>query len=62
MTAQVMAVQNELSLKISNVVLMGMGEPLDNYVNVMDFISILNNPYMLAIGKNHISVSTCVTT
>lgn len=59
MTAQVMAVQNELSLKISNVVLMGMGEPLDNYVNVMDFISILNNPYMLAIGKNHISVSTC---
>lgn len=59
MTAQVIAVQSELSIKISNVVLMGMGEPLDNYANVMDFISILKNPYMLAIGKNHISVSTC---
>ena len=59
MTAQVISIQQKLSIKISNIVLMGMGEPFDNYDNVMNFISILNNPYMLGIGKNHISVSTC---
>jgi len=59
MTAQVISIQQKFSIKISNVVLMGMGEPFDNYNNVMNFISILNNPYMLGIGKNHISVSTC---
>lgn len=45
--------------KISHVVVMGTGEPFDNYDNVMDFIRILNHPYGLAIGARHITVSTC---
>lgn len=59
MTAQLVAIQQRLSIKISNVVLMGIGEPFDNYDNVMDFISILNHPNMLNIGTRHISTSTC---
>ena len=38
---------------------MGIGEPFDNYDNVMDFIRIINSPYSLAIGARHITVSTC---
>jgi len=59
MTAQLIVIQQLLSIKISNVVLMGIGEPFDNYRNVMNFISILNHPYMLSIGTRHISTSTC---
>jgi 23S rRNA (adenine2503-C2)-methyltransferase len=49
----------EENSKISHVVVMGTGEPFDNYDNVMDFIRILNHPYGLAIGARHITVSTC---
>ena len=45
--------------RVSHVVIMGTGEPFDNYDNVMDFIRIINNPYSLAIGARHITVSTC---
>ena len=45
--------------RISHVVVMGTGEPFDNYDNVMDFIRILNHPHGLAIGARHITVSTC---
>src|SRR5574344_2900904 len=45
--------------RITHVVVMGTGEPFDNYDNVMDFIRILNHPYGLAIGARHITVSTC---
>ena len=45
--------------RISHVVVMGTGEPFDNYDNVMDFIRILNHPYGFAIGARHITVSTC---
>ena len=44
---------------VSHVVVMGTGEPFDNYDNVMDFIRIINHPKALAIGARHISVSTC---
>ena len=44
---------------VSHVVVMGTGEPFDNYDNVMDFIRIINHPKSLAIGARHISVSTC---
>ena len=44
---------------VSHVVVMGTGEPFDNYENVMDFIRIINHPKALAIGARHISVSTC---
>ncbi|MFA6755022.1 MAG: 23S rRNA (adenine(2503)-C(2))-methyltransferase RlmN [Bacilli bacterium] len=45
--------------RISHVVVMGTGEPFDNYDNVMDFIRILNHPYGFNIGARHITVSTC---
>ncbi len=62
MVAQVITM-NELLKKeerhVSHVVVMGTGEPFDNYENVMDFIRIINSPFALAIGARHISVSTC---
>jgi 23S rRNA (adenine2503-C2)-methyltransferase len=45
--------------KISNIVLMGSGEPFDNYEEVMKFIKIVNNPFGMSIGIRHITISTC---
>lgn len=45
--------------RVSHVVIMGIGEPFDNYDNVMNFIRIINHPKALAIGARHITVSTC---
>ena len=56
---QVVSVERDLDLKISHLVVMGIGEPLDNYENVMDFIRIVNHAKGLAIGQRHITVSTC---
>ena len=47
------------SKRVTHVVVMGTGEPFDNYDNVLDFIRILNHPHGLAIGARHITVSTC---
>ena len=55
---QVLAVEQDTGEKISNIVFMGIGEPLDNYDNVIKAIRILNNPKGLNIGARHISVST----
>ncbi len=55
---QVLAVQRDENIKISNVVFMGIGEPLDNYNNVVNAIKILNNQKGLSIGARHISIST----
>ena len=55
---QILAVQRDENIKISNVVFMGIGEPLDNYDNVMNAIKILNNQKGLNIGARHISIST----
>lgn len=49
----------EKNRRVSHVVVMGTGEPFDNYDNVLDFIRIINNPKALEIGARHISVSTC---
>jgi len=57
--AQVICVQKDLGQRISNVVMMGIGEPLDNFENVIKFIELLNAPDGLNIGQRHISVSTC---
>lgn len=54
-----MAVERDLGIKISNVVFMGIGEPLDNFDNVMNAIGIINNPKGMEIGARHISISTC---
>ncbi len=56
---QLMTVQKDLGERISNIVLMGMGEPLDNFDNVMTFLENVNNPLGLNIGHRHISLSTC---
>ena len=55
---QILAVEQDTGEKISNVVFMGIGEPLDNYENVIKAIRILNNQKGLNIGARHISVST----
>ena len=55
---QLLAVQRDENIKISNVVFMGIGEPLDNYDNVVNAIRIINNPKGINIGARHISVST----
>ena len=55
---QVLAVEQESNSKISNIVFMGIGEPLDNYDHVMQAIRIINNQKGLNIGARHISVST----
>ena len=55
---QILAVQRDEQIRISNIVFMGIGEPLDNFDNVMKAIKILNNPKGLNIGARHISIST----
>jgi 23S rRNA (adenine2503-C2)-methyltransferase len=55
---QLLAIERDLDVTISNIVFMGIGEPLDNYDNVMKAIEIINNPKGLNIGARHISIST----
>ena len=55
---QILAVEQDTGEKISNVVFMGIGEPLDNYDNVIKAIRIINNQKGLNIGARHISIST----
>ncbi len=55
---QIMAVERDENIRISNIVFMGIGEPLDNYDNVVGAIRIINNPKGLNIGARHISIST----
>ena len=55
---QILAVQRDENVKISNVVFMGIGEPLDNFENVVKAIEIINNQKGLNVGARHISIST----
>lgn len=55
---QILAVEQDTRIRISNVVFMGIGEPFDNYENVVNAIRIINYPKGLAIGARHISIST----
>jgi 23S rRNA (adenine2503-C2)-methyltransferase len=57
--AQILAAQKAVGERISNIVLMGSGEPLDNYDNVLKFIYLVNSEYGLNIGQRHITLSTC---
>lgn len=59
MLDQVLFAQKDSGLKISNIVLMGTGEPLDNYDNVVQFLRLVSCPEGLNIGMRHISLSTC---
>ncbi len=56
---QILAAEKETGEKISNIVMMGIGEPLDNFENVVKFLKIVNHPDSLNIGYRHISLSTC---
>ena len=55
---QLLAVEKDAGVRISNIVFMGIGEPLDNYENVINAIRIINNPKGINIGARHISIST----
>ncbi|MFR5756258.1 MAG: 23S rRNA (adenine(2503)-C(2))-methyltransferase RlmN [Lachnospiraceae bacterium] len=56
---QILKVEEDIKERVSHVVLMGIGEPFDNYDNVMKFINIINDPKGINIGIRHITVSTC---
>lgn len=56
---QIIFTQKDSGEKISNIVMMGIGEPLDNFDNVLRFLSLVNHPDGVNIGMRHISLSTC---
>ena len=59
MLEQVIFAQADGGVPVSNIVLMGIGEPLDNFDNVLRFLELVNHPLGLNIGMRHISLSTC---
>ena len=59
MVLQILKVEADIGMRISHVVLMGIGEPFDNYDNVISFVDIINNANGIALGSRHITISTC---
>ena len=59
MTLQVLTVSILENIRVSHVVVMGIGEPFDNYDNVLTFLNTINSSYGLEIGQRHLTVSTC---
>ena len=59
MVEQILLIEKDYGKRISSVVIMGIGEPLDNYDNVISFIKIINDDKGIAIGARHITLSTC---
>ena len=59
MVLQLLNIEKICNIKITHVVLMGIGEPFDNYQNVMNFIDIINSGKGMDIGARHITISTC---
>lgn len=58
MVRQILMIEDDIRERISSVVIMGIGEPFDNYENIMNFIRIINDNLGIAIGARHITVST----
>ena len=56
---QILYIEEDIKERISHVVVMGIGEPFDNYDNVMRFIKTINNHKGIGIGSRHITISTC---
>ena len=56
---QILMVEADLNIRISHIVLMGIGEPFDNYDNVLRFVKIINCGKGIDIGSRHITISTC---
>ena len=59
MLGQIIAAEKDMGERISNIVMMGIGEPLDNYDNTVTFLRLVNSEESLNIGMRHISLSTC---
>ena len=59
MVLQILKIEDDINKRISHIVLMGIGEPFDNYDNVMKFIKIVNDSKGIDIGARHITISTC---
>lgn len=59
MVLQILEVEKITGIRISHVVIMGIGEPFDNYDNVMSFVRIINSNKGISIGARHITISTC---
>ncbi len=59
MLDQVLSIQNDAGSRVGNVVVMGIGEPFDNYDNLVKFIRLINNKDGMNLGARHIAVSTC---
>ena len=59
MLSQIMTAQKDRGIRISNIVMMGIGEPFDNYENVVRFLTLVGDEKGLNIGMRHISLSTC---
>ena len=59
MVLQVLMVEQDITDRVSSVVLMGIGEPFDNYDNIIKFIRVINEDKGLKIGIRHITISTC---
>ena len=59
MVEQLLMIEKDIDKRITHVVIMGIGEPFDNYDNVMNFIKIITHPKGIDLGKRHVTVSTC---
>ena len=59
MVLEIMKIESDIGIRISHVVIMGIGEPFDNYSNIIDFVEIVNNPFGINLGSRHITISTC---
>lgn len=56
---QILVIERDLNIRLKSVVIMGIGEPLDNYDNIIKFITIINDSKGIQIGARHITLSTC---
>lgn len=56
---QILSIQNDLEERVTNVVVMGQGEPFANYYNTLAALRIMNHPKLLNIGARHLTISTC---
>lgn len=59
MVLEILKIENDINSRISHVVIMGIGEPFDNFNNIVKFVEIINNPFGVNLGSRHITVSTC---
>jgi len=59
LVGQVICVSNYENIRIDSIVVMGIGEPFDNFNNIKRFISVVINPKMINIGQRHLTISTC---